>query len=98
MQIKRGDKYPVTFTVNMDLTNATTRLLVRHLKKTGTLEELDHTVTDAEEGTIEYELDGTWAAGIHYLELEITRDGLVRTAPTEEFLVVTVDKDLDAAT
>lgn len=95
MQIKQGDQYPVEFTVNMDLTGATVRLLVRHLLKGGTLEELAHTIPDAEAGTVRYVLDGTWAVGTHYLEVEITRSGEVHTAPTYGQLVVTVVKDLD---
>lgn len=95
MNVKEGDQYPVPLTVNMDLTGATTRLLVRHLRRTGDLEELDHTVTDAETGTFTHDLDGTWEIGAHYLELEITLDGEVRTAPTDGFLVIRVTPDLD---
>jgi hypothetical protein len=95
VNVKEGDQYPAEFTVNMDLTGATTRLLVRHLTRTGDLEELDHDVTDAEAGTFTHDLDGTWAIGTHYLELEITRAGEVRTAPTDGFLIIRVTPDLD---
>ncbi len=93
--IKQGDKFPVPFTVNHDLTGATTRLLARHLSRTGVLEELDHAVTDAANGVITHTLDGTWAAGKHYLELEITQAGETRTAPTNGQCVLRIDPDLD---
>lgn len=96
MNVKHGDQYPITFTVNTDLTGATTRLIVRHLDKvTGEIEELDHTVTDEEAGTFTYDLDGEWAIGTHYLELEITLAGEVRTAPTDGSLRIQVAPDLD---
>lgn len=93
--IKQGDQFPVTFTVNHDLTGATTRLLARHLSRTGVLEELDHTVTDADNGVVTHTLDGTWAVGKHYLELEITQAGETRTAPTNGQCVLRIDPDLD---
>lgn len=93
--IKQGDQFPVTFTVNHDLTGATTRLLARHLSRTGVLEELDHTVTDAENGVVTHTLDGTWTVGKHYLELEITQAGETRTAPTNGQCVLRIDPDLD---
>lgn len=93
--VKRGDQFPVTFTVNHDLSGAIVRLLVRHLSRTGVLEELDHTVTDATTGTITHDLDGTWALGRHYIELEITQAGEIRTAPTDGFYIIRVVEDLD---
>lgn len=93
--IKQGDQFPVVFTVNHDLTGATTRLLVRHLSRTGALEELDHTVTDAATGTITHDLDGTWGIGRHFIELEITQAGEIRTAPTDSFYTIRVVEDLD---
>lgn len=94
-KIKQGDKFPVTLTVNHDLTGATTRLVVRHLTRTGEREDLDHTVTDTAEGQVTHTLDGTWGVGRHYLELEITQGGQVRTAPTSTFLVIEIVRDLD---
>ena len=91
--VKHGDKLPITFTVNHDLTGATTRLIVRHLTRGGILEELDHTVTGP--STITHTLDGTWAVGRHYLELEIQQAGETRTAPTDGFFTLRVDPDLD---
>lgn len=93
--IKQGDKFPITLTVNHDLTGATTRLVVRHLTRTGAKEDLEHTATNAAEGEVEHTLDGTWGVGRHYLELEITQGGQVRTAPTNTFLVIDIVRDLD---
>ena len=95
VNIKQGDKFPITFTVNHDLTGATVRLLVRHLTRSGTLEELDHDVTDPTNGVIAHDLDGTWALGRHFIELEITQAGETRTAPTDSFYIVRIVQDLD---
>lgn len=93
--VKAGDMLPVTLRVNHDLSQATTRLLVRHLTGTGVLEELVHEVRDAAAGRIVVDLDGTWAPGDHFLELKIEQFGVVRTAPTTGLLVIRVVSDLD---
>lgn len=93
--IKQGDRFPITLTVNHDLTGAATRLIVRHITRTGQREDLLHTVTDTTQGQVEHTLDGTWEVGRHYLELEITQGGQVRTAPTNTFLVIDIARDLD---
>lgn len=93
--VKQGDKFPVTFTVNHDITGATVRLIVRHLTREGEFEELEHVVTDAATGEVKHTLDGTWAIGRHFLELEITQDGNTRTAPTIGQCVIRIDPDLD---
>lgn len=95
VNIKQGDKLPITFTVNHDLTGTTVRLIVRHGTPTGTLEALAHTVTDAADGKVEYLLDGTWGLGRHYIELEVSQAGEIRTAPTDGFYVVRIVEDLD---
>lgn len=95
VNIKQGDKLPVTFTVNHDLTGATVRLIVRHLTRTGVLEDLPHTVVDPGAGKVELDLDGTWEVGRHFVELEISQGGEVRTAPSDGFYVIRVVEDLD---
>ncbi|KQQ65096.1 hypothetical protein [Microbacterium sp. Leaf320] len=95
ISIKRGDKFPVTFTVNHDLASATTRLIVRHLTRDGVFAQLAHTVTDAATGQVRYNLDGTWAIGKHYIELEITQAGEIRTAPSVDQFVIRIVEDLD---
>lgn len=93
--VKQGDKFPVTFTANHDITGATVRLIVRHLTREGEFELLDHTVADAPNGVVTHTLDGTWAIGRHFLELEITQAGETRTAPTSGQCVIRIDPDLD---
>jgi hypothetical protein len=92
MIVKQGDTFPVSLTVNHDLTGATTRLVVRHLRRDGELETLPTTDTGT---TVTFELDGTWQPGYHFIELEITRDGEVRTAPTDDTFTILVKPDLD---
>jgi hypothetical protein len=95
VNIKQGDEFPITFTVNHDLTGATTRLIARHLSRTGTFELLPHEVTDPATGTVVHDLDGTWDIGRHFIELEITQAGEIRTAPTDSFYVIRIVEDLD---
>lgn len=93
--VKQGERFPITLTTNHDLTGATTRLIVRHLSRTGEREDLDHVVTDAISGAVTYELDGTWAVGRHYLELDIAQGGEIRTAPRTGQCVIRIEPDLD---
>ena len=95
LKIKQGDKLPITFTVNHDLTAATIRLLVRHGERDGVLAELPHTVEDAAGGKIVHDIDGTWAIGRHYLEVEITQGAEIRTAPSDDFYLIRIVPDLD---
>lgn len=92
MNVKHGDKFPLTFTVNRDLTGTTTRLIVRHLTREGVKEDLPHETSGA---TVTHTLDGTWERGSHYLELEITDGDEIRTAPSEGVLRIQVLPDLD---
>lgn len=95
VNIKQGDNFPVTFTANHNITGATLRLIVRHLTRDGAFEVLPHTVTDAANGEVAHTLDGTWAIGRHFLELEITQAGETRTAPSTGQCVIRIDPDLD---
>lgn len=95
VNIKQGEKFPVTLTANHNLTGSTTRLIVRHLSRTGEHDELDHDVIDASNGVVEFELDGTWAVGRHYLELDIAQGGEIRTAPRTGQCIIRIDADLD---
>lgn len=96
--VKRGDMLPVTIRTNHDLTQSTTRLIVRHLNGCGEFEELTHEVRDAATGRIILDLDGTWEAGDHFLELKIEQFDVVRTAPTSGVLVIRVVDDLGTRT
>lgn len=93
--VKQGEKFPVTLTANHDITGATVRLIVRHLTRDGAFEVLPHTVTDAANGEVAHALDGTWAIGRHFLELEITQAGETRTAPSNGQCIIRIDPDLD---
>ena len=95
VNIKQGDVFPVVFTVNHDLTGATVRLIVRHLTRDGTLEVLPSEITDPALGKVEIELDGTWDIGRHFIELEVTQAGEIRTAPTDGTYVLRIVPDLD---
>lgn len=88
--VKRGDQHPITFNVNADLTGSTVRLLC----KGRTLTVLDTTVTDAAEGVVTHDLDGTLAVGAYLLELEITQGDTIVTAPTNGYTRLTVKPDL----
>lgn len=96
VSVKQGDKLPITFTVNHNLTAAIIRLIVRHLTRDGAFEVLPHTVTDAANGVVVHNLDGTWGVGRHFIELEITQGSEIRTAPTKDTYVIRVTPDLDA--
>lgn len=93
--VKQGDIFPVTFTVNHNISGATLRLIVRHLSRDGELEVLNHSVTDALNGVVTHTLDGTWAVGRHFLELEIVQAGEKRTAPTSGQCEIRIEPDLD---
>ena len=92
--VKQGDRFPITFTVNHDLTGAEVRLIVRH-GTNGVLEELAHTVSG---NTVTHHLDGTWKVGRHYIELRIMQDGEARTAPTNGTYVLSVVQSHDSLT
>lgn len=81
--VKQGDRVPVTLTVNHDLSAATVVLAVKHLTRSVPAVLIPVDVTDAENGVVTFDLDGTWARGVHYLELKITQGAELRTAPSE---------------
>lgn len=82
--VKRGDTYPVVYSVNMDLTGSTTRLLAMNRSTKVTL-ELDHDITDAPEGEVTHTLTGALTVGIYQVELEVTtQDGEIVTFPTSQ--------------
>lgn len=79
---KSGDQYPVTFTANMDLTGAIVVLYARNGALTQTLTS---TVTDAANGVVTHDLDGTLDLGSWMVELHVTVNGEVITFPTNGF-------------
>lgn len=69
--VKRRDRYAITYTVNMDVTGCTTRLLAT-LIGTEIPIELPHEVTDAAAGVLAHHLDGTLPPGDYLVEVEVT--------------------------
>lgn len=96
--VKQGDQYDITYTLNMDLTGATVRLVAG--KAGGDPVELDTNITDPAGGVITHTLTGTLPAGTYQVEAEVTVGGQVVTFPTVqdrgpqyETLVVLPDLD-----
>jgi len=81
--VKTGDIYPITLTVNTDLTGATVRVLARKWYTDVTV-ILPATVTDAAAGVIVHQLDGALEVGDWRVEVEVTRGGEVVTFPTAQ--------------
>ena len=82
-----GDKYPVTYTANMDLTGATVELTARM----GTVAQtLAQTITNPAGGVVTHVLDGTLGRGSWNVTLKVTSGPNVITFPTGsvELLVV----------
>ena len=94
LTVKQGDKYPTTWTVPMDLTGATVRLLARRKGASGP-EVLAATITNAAGGVVQHVLTGTLPTGDYQVELEIERGGEKITAPTDHFENLKVISDLD---
>lgn len=80
--VKHGDKYPITFTANMDLTGSTVRLIVT--PTSGTAIVLSASVTNAVGGVVTHTLDGTLPVGAYKVELEVTQGGSIVTFPTSQ--------------
>jgi len=91
--VKSGDRYPITLTVNMDLTSATVKLTARN-RDDKTAQTLTATVADAVGGTVTHTLTGTLAVGAYDLELEITQGSSIYSAPTAGYERLVVAKDL----
>lgn len=84
MITKRGDIYPVEWTVNTDLTGCFTRILARRLGGDATI-TLPGTVTDPEGGVITHTLTGELPAATYLVEVEVTLpNGEIVTFPTAQ--------------
>lgn len=90
--VKQGDTHNLTLTIGADLADATVRVLAR--RGSETVEELDASVTDEGGGVITHTLTGTLPPGDYRVEVEVTRDGVIQTAPTEGYARLTVLPDL----
>lgn len=91
--VKRGDTHNTTWKTNANLTGASVRLLARE-KSTKVLNVLDATITNASQGIVTHKLTGTLLAGDYHVELEITRDDGVTSAPSNGYERLCVLPDL----
>ena len=98
--VKRGDTHTITFTVTdaagapVDITDSTVRLLARRRSVGASLIVLPATVTDATNGVVSHTLTGTLEASTYDVELEVTADGEMTTAPSDGYLQLIVIQDL----
>lgn len=91
--VKHGDKYPTTWTANMDLTGAAVRLIAR--KNGGDPIVLPVTVSDPTDGIVTHTLTGTLDVGSYHVELEVTLGEEVITFPNDTYERLIVVRDLD---
>jgi len=92
ISVKHGDKYPIQFVVNADLTGATVRLLAK--PNGGDTLVLDSTIPDPAGGVVEHMLTGELDVGDYRIEVEATRDGEVITFPNTGTESLHVEADL----
>lgn len=81
--VKQGDEYPITYTLNMNLTGATVILRARKIGDP-TPVILAATITDAAGGVITHTLTGTLPVGTYDVEAEVTVAGQVISFPTSQ--------------
>jgi hypothetical protein len=94
MTVKQGDTKPRVWTVNMDLTGSTVRLLAREQANLDPI-ELEAAVTDAAAGEVTWTPDGTLNAVRHWVEVEVTQGGTIVTAPSDGYATLRVIADID---
>lgn len=91
--MKSGDVHAIQWKANLDLGTATVRLIAR--PRTGDPIPLAATITDATEGLVSHQLDGTLPTGTYKVELEVTDGGEIITFPNNGYSSLTVIPDLD---
>ncbi len=92
--VKQGDRYATFWRVpGFDLTDCTVRLIARRGKNPAII--LSSTITDPTKGEVRHVLDGSLEVGLYAVELEITRDVEIITAPTDTYDNLRVIADLD---
>lgn len=93
VKVKRGDKRPVTWTVPVDLTGCSVRLLAKRGSNPTVV--LASSITNYVGGEVTHVTDGTLAIGMYQVELEITfPNGNIITAPTETYENLQIIPDL----
>jgi hypothetical protein len=93
LTVKTGDRYPTYWRVPMDLTGTSVRLIAR--RGSALAITLPSTISDPTGGVVEHVLDGLLIVGMYAVELEITRDDQIITAPTDTYENLRVIADLD---
>lgn len=93
LTVKAGDKYPTTWRVPISLVGATVRLVAK--RKGYPAIVLPTTITDAANGVVQHSLTGTLEVGDYRVEMEISRDDQIVTAPTDTYENFRVIPDLD---
>lgn len=78
--VKQHDRYPITFTVNMDLTGWTVRLLAR---RSGAAEATELECTAAGD-VVTHTLTGELATGDYAIEVEASKGDELITFPTAQ--------------
>lgn len=81
--VKQGDRYPITYTLNMDLTGATARVIAKKVEDASVV-VLTATVTDAPGGVVTHTLTGDLDAGTYQVEVEVTSGTEIVTFPTSQ--------------
>lgn len=97
--VKRGDTNDITLTIKddnnepVDLTGATVKVIANPVGG-GSAETLAPTVLGSDPGTVVHTLTGNLAAGTYQVEVEVTKDGVITTAPTTGYATLIVEADL----
>lgn len=90
--VKHGDTHDITLTVGVDLTGAQVRVLARRGSAAPIVLATDP--IDLVAGVLSHTLTGTLEPGNYNVEVEITRDGKIQTAPTVGYTRLNVASDL----
>lgn len=92
--VKQGDRYATFWRVpGFNLTGCTVRLIARRGSQPAVV--LTSEITDPPAGEVRHILDGTLDVGLYAVELEISRDLEIITAPTGSYNNLRVIADLD---
>lgn len=78
----------------VNLTGATTRLLIKPRGQAVTGTVLTATVTNAATGEVTHNLTGAVAVGAYDLEIEVTQGGVITTTPTDGYVTFVVQQDV----
>jgi hypothetical protein len=97
--VKRGDTVTMTLTVKdsagvaINLTGATVKVLAKNTA-TSEVSTLSSTISDAPNGKVQHVFTGSLAEGTYNVEVEVTDDGVIATAPGDGYGTLIVKPDL----